>query len=252
MDRSIRALIIDDESGARTILKKYLEISGKVEIIGNVPDSSSAMYIIKKESIDVVFLDINMPHEDGLQFASRLRDHSSQIQIVFTTAYKDYALQAFKVKPIDYLVKPFGIEEVFAAIDMVEDYFDKLSEKSCSNEKWGNDIKGIIKLKVGKGFAFVHIDQIVYMKSVNNSAELLLTNGQKQMVKSNINEVFEQLKYLDFFRVNRSALVNMAYISRVDRKDKTCVVECNGEEHQFMFSLQVFRQFELMNLLKLG
>lgn len=251
-ENNIRALIIDDDNSARTILKKYLEITGRVEIIGSVPDTSTAMFLIRRGRVDVVFLDINMPKEDGLQFATRLREASSHVQVVFTTAYKDYAIQAFKVKPLDYLVKPFGIDEVFSVIELVEGQLVQLKAKNLKNEKWGNAIHGVIKLKMGKGLIFVNVDQIVYLKSVNNLTELLLSNGQKQLVKTSINDVDEQLRKPDFFKINRSALINMAYISRVDRKERICVIQCNGESYEFPFSLHIFKQFESMNLPKLG
>ena len=116
MEHKFKACIIDDDKAARQILQKYLEISGKIEVVESLSDTQFALVVIRRQKPDVLFLDINMPNEDGLQFAGRLREVNPSIPIVFTTAYTNYALPAFKIKPIDYLVKPFSFQELEARI----------------------------------------------------------------------------------------------------------------------------------------
>ena len=133
MKRNIKVLIIDDDHSARCILQKYLEIAGNVDILGNVSDTFAANKIIKSDSPDLIFLDINMPDEDGLQFATKLRDSNINIPIVFTTAYKNYALDAFKVKPVDYMVKPFGLDDIFNILRKVEQHITQ--QKTLRNQE---------------------------------------------------------------------------------------------------------------------
>ena len=125
MKQQFKAIIVDDDHSSRNILQKFLEIDNKVIVVASENNTTSAMMAFERFIPDVIFLDINMPVEDGLKFAQKLRLLDSDVQIIFTTAYSNYAASAFSLKPLDYLVKPFGLSEVFDVLTKIENYFDE-------------------------------------------------------------------------------------------------------------------------------
>lgn len=252
MERNIRAFIVDDDKGARQILNKYLEITGKVDVIGEASDTATAFLVTKRELPDVIFLDINMPDENGLQFAERLQKAGLNSLLVFTTAYKDYAYPAFKFKPVDYLVKPFGIDEIFEVLFKVEKIIIDNANRLIKSNVWGSSIPDKLRYKVPGGYSFICPSEIVYIKSFSNFVELNLKDGKKEKVISSLSDLYHDLKNRDFFRVNRSAIVNMNYVLRIDKKARKCIVQINENEIEFPFAISIFKQFEEMNSIKLG
>ncbi|HOO85927.1 MAG TPA: LytTR family DNA-binding domain-containing protein, partial [Prolixibacteraceae bacterium] len=201
---------------------------------------------------DVLFLDINMPNEDGLQFAGRLREVNPSIPIVFTTAYTNYALPAFKIKPIDYLVKPFGVDEIFDVVKLIEEHIETESLNHCNTGVWGNSIPGKIKLKVNGGYVFLDCSDIVYITSSHNMVDVFLANGTKEKAYTNLNELYGELKEKNFFRINRAVIVNIDHIKRIDKKMRKCVFDFDGKEVEFPFAISIFAKFEEMKSIKLS
>lgn len=252
MKRNIKALIIDDDHSARCILQKYLEIAGNVDVLGSFSDTFAAHKIIESDDPDIIFLDINMPDEDGLRFANRLRSSNIDVPIVFTTAYKNYALDAFKIKPIDYLVKPFGLDDIFNVIRKAEQHLKQVNKQKSQERVWGNKIPEKLKFKVVRGYIFVSTDEILFFKAFSYYVELYLSNGNKEKITSNLSTISDELSPLNFFRINRSAIINMDYIERIDRKERKCTLKNNDHEFDFPFTISTFKQFEEIKSLKLG
>lgn len=114
MSKEFRCLIVDDEPIARQIVEKYCSYLDDVSVVASCGDALRAKQILSKEEVDIVFLDINMPVLDGLALVKTLR---MPPQIIFTTAYKEYAHEAFDVSACDYLLKPFSLERFIQAVD---------------------------------------------------------------------------------------------------------------------------------------
>lgn len=252
MEHKIKAFIIDDDKGARQILQKYLEISGKVDVVENLSDTQNALVLIRRKKPDVVFLDINMPIENGLLFAGRLRAVNPSIPIVFTTAYKNFAFPAFKISPIDYLVKPFGVDEIFDVIKLIEEHIENEALKKCVSSIWGNSIPNKIKLKINGGYVFFNCSDIIYITSVHNMVEVFLTDGTREKAFTNLSELYLVLKHQNFFRINRAAIVNIDHIKRIDKKLRKCIVDFDGKEVEFPFAISIFGKFEEMKSIKLS
>ena len=252
MEHKLKACIIDDDKAARQILQKYLEISGKIEVVESLSDTQFALVVIRRQKPDVLFLDINMPNEDGLQFAGRLRAVNPSIPIVFTTAYKNYALPAFKIKPIDYLVKPFGVDAIFDVVKLIEEHIEVESLKNCSSSIWGSSIPNKIKFKVNGGYVFLNCSDIIYITSSHNMVDIFLTNNTKEKAYTNLSELYCELKDKNFFRINRAVIVNIDHIKRIDKKMRKCVVDFDGKEVEFPFAISIFGRFEEMKSIKLS
>src|SRR5688572_33438207 len=114
MPMKLKCVVVDDEPIARQIVEKYCSYLPDVDIVGSCGDALMAKEIVSTQEVDIIFLDINMPVLDGLAFVKTLR---KQPQIIFTTAYKEYAHDAFDVSACDYLLKPFSLERFIQAVE---------------------------------------------------------------------------------------------------------------------------------------
>ena len=245
-------IIVDDDNSARNILQKFLEVDDRVVVQGCCGNTREAMDIIERVVPDVIFLDINMPIEDGLQFAKKLRAQKIDVQIIFTTAYANYAIEAFSIRPVDYLVKPFGIEEVLNVLVKVEDLIDKRQATQQQEKIWGNQIPDVIKLKTMKGYSFIDPGEILYIKVIGANSELVLCSGEKIVVFSILKNIYEELRNYDFMRINRAVVINLRFVDYVERKTKKCVLFCKDTKIEFPISRSVFQHLENMKSIKLG
>lgn len=253
MNRAIKVLIVDDDRSARIILQKYLEINDNVEIVGNEESTENAMKLIELQHPDVLFLDINMPHEDGLQFARRVRKENHHLIIVFTTAYRNYAPEALQVRPLDYLVKPFGLNEVMNVLDKVIKVLDEEQSLHANIITRAKMVPQKMRFKTHKGYLFVEPDQIVFIRSGRERTELVLQNNQTEKIKVALVDIEEELSQQGFMRINRSIIINLKYICKIDTRNRKCYLNCNtAEQQEFVVTRNVFKKFEEMQLLKLG
>ena len=252
MIRDLKVLIIDDDSGARSILKKYLEIGDKVEIVGVIDDTFSALDIMKQNMPDIIFLDINMPLENGLEFAKKIRNLNIDVQVVFTTAYRNYALKALHLKPLDYLVKPFGINEVFDILTRAHEIIAENKKNIDENKVWGKIIPEKLKFKTLKGYIFINYSDILYAKVMGSVVELFLCDGSKKRVITLFNSLCDELSPFDFSKVNRSLIINMRYFTSLNSKSKICIVKCNSEVYEFSVSQTFIKNFDKKHSLKIG
>lgn len=238
MKNEIKAIIIDDDNSARNILKHYLKICKNVEVVGSLPDTASGLELIDDQKPNVIFLDINMPHENGLDFARRLRDQGSEVQIVFTTAYKKYAMSAFDIKPVDYLVKPFGIEDVFNVLSKINEIIKK-QEKQKNKGFWGSVVSDKFKFKTLSGYVFLDPNEICYVSTQKGNIKLHTCNGGIVRVLGLMNEIDIMLSSNSFIRINRSVLLNSRYIYSINKKSQECTVKCNNIEEQFYLKNEI-------------
>lgn len=252
MKRAIHAVIVDDDHSARRILQKFLELDDRVVVQGCVENTCEAMEIFERIVPDVIFLDINMPVEDGLQFAQKLRSRKIDVQIVFTTAYKNYALEAFSIKPIDYLVKPFGLDEVLNVLIKVENDLDQRESEQKYEKLWGAQIPDVIKLKTKKGYSFVDPKGVIYIKVIGDNSQLVMCSGEKLKVYSILRDVYEEVKNYNFMRINRSVVINLQFVERIERDTKKCILLCKETKIEFPITRSVFQHLEKMKSIKLG
>ncbi|MDA3881013.1 MAG: LytTR family DNA-binding domain-containing protein [Prolixibacteraceae bacterium] len=248
----IKALIVDDDISAQRILEKYLQVGDCVEIIDTVSETSSALKLIETCLPDVIFLDINMPEENGLDFAKRLRDNNINTQIVFTTAYKQYAYNAIEVKPIDYLVKPFGLDDVFNVLSKVEQNIRKEEKLSKSKSIWGNSIPDKLKFKTIDGYLFINPREIFCVKSERGITMMFLCDGDIKKINTPVKDLIEMLEPYFFIKINRSSLVNMKFIDSIDRKTHMCILKCGDREERFLMKREVLKSLNDIDAINLG
>lgn len=218
MEQQIRAIIVDDEAKARRILETFLnEFCPEVQVISLAEDVPQAVKAIRKLNPDVVFLDIEMPGYNGFQLLEFFEE--VQFEIIFTTAYSEFALKAFQVSAIDYLLKPIQIDQLTKAVEKLT----KIKGNSLIKERIEtlqanleeNKIKKIV-VPLSDGTLFIDINEITYLKAEGSYVHIHLKDGNKILVSKNIKDYEEVLNRKEgFFRTHRSYLVNIKHIINI-------------------------------------
>ncbi|MCK8058196.1 MULTISPECIES: LytTR family DNA-binding domain-containing protein [unclassified Fusibacter] len=204
-----KAILIDDERPALLELHYILAKDKRIDIIGIFQDPIEGIAAIEKEQPDVVFLDIHMPELDGLKLAERLSIVSPCVEIVFTTAYDQYALKAYDTAAIDYVLKPYDEKRLQTTIDRLIEHLNQHKEKNqnnCSLTKipvWNN---GVIKL--------ISIMEINYFYT-NDSKTFLVTTGQEYEISQSLKNMEDLLKSHPFMRTHKSFLVNLTMVQEI-------------------------------------
>ncbi|CAM4262993.1 LytTR family DNA-binding domain-containing protein [Zobellia roscoffensis] len=205
----IKCIVVDDEELARGLLKSYIERLDFLTLVAEVANPLEALQIIKKEKVDLLFLDIQMPEIKGTDFAKLVPDH---IQIIFTTAYSEYALEGFELNALDYLLKPISFERFLAAVNKAkpnenEDNFEKASS--------GNDS---ITVKSGYDLHKLKYEDILYIESDSEYVNFYL-GDKKLMSLQSLKKLLELLPENQFMRVHRSYIVNRRKVTALKGRD---------------------------------
>jgi DNA-binding LytR/AlgR family response regulator len=209
----INCLIVDDEPIARDIIKAYCGHLSTLHIVASVGNALEAKTILQSQKIDILFLDINMPVLNGIAFLKTLKN---QPQVIFTTAYKEYAVDAFDLAAIDYLLKPFSLERFIVAVD-------KALERLLPHSPLPPN-GGIVDSDKGEDYFFLKFDgkiykllheELLFAEAQGNYTKIVTT--QNTLLPSMTFSSFEELlpKSL-FLRVHRSFIINKAKITHIE------------------------------------
>lgn len=228
---TIKAIIIDDEERARTALSSLLkEYCPNVEIIAQCANVPEGVLAINQKRPQLVFLDIEMPEYNGFELLSFFRE--VDFEIIFVTAYNNYALKAFEVAAIDYILKPVDIDKLKLAVEKVEkkvNSFDMQNRLEVLKESFKTEQFNRIALPVADGLLFVDTSEISYLEADGAYTEVWLRNGSKIVVSKKI-KFFEEVldKRPNFFRSHRSYIVNINFIKKYSKSDNALTLD-NGK-----------------------
>ncbi len=214
---TLKIAILDDEKHACETLKWQLkQIEADIELIGVFQKPLVAIEALKKNKPDLIFLDIEMPGLNGFQFLEQL--DLPEVNVVFTTAYDKFALNAFRVNAIDFLLKPVDISDLKVALErattnkstnqpeLIGKLFKELSRSHSSNAKIG--------LPSVHGIDFVNCSEIIYCHSESNYSRIYLDSGQKLLASKTLKDIEEMLPDDLFFRVHNSYIANLSKVVR--------------------------------------
>jgi two-component system LytT family response regulator len=227
----MKAIIVDDESHARSLLFNTIKEHCKgIEVIAEAENIKEAVKIINKNNIELVFLDIEMPNENG--FALFEYFDKPNFVTIFCTAYSEYAIQAFEVSALDYLLKPVTISKLQDAIEKAiktRGQNQILQNVNILRENISVNQLQKIALPLSDGLIFIKIEEILYFEA-DGSYTYVITNKEKYLVSKKIKE-FHELLINDsrFFRVHRSYLVNIQQIKKYSKKDGATLVFDNNK-----------------------
>lgn len=203
----LHAMIVDDEAPARSELKYLLEETGRVDNIVEAGSAREAVERLMEGRADVMFLDISMPKTSGMQLAEALHKLKNPPAVVFVTAYSEYAVEAFDVDAVDYLMKPVETDRLNQALDKVQ---ARIKPQNASRQP----VERIAVEKSGRKI-LVPIDQIRYIEAKDDYS-CIYTDTERYLSTISLAKLETKLTPHGFFRVHRGYIVNLAYVEDVE------------------------------------
>ena len=226
----MRAILIDDEKRARMNLSILLdENCTQVEIVAECENLPEGIKAIRRLKPDLVFLDIEMPGHSGLELLDFFDEHEVDFSIVFTTAYNEYAIQAFKLSAVDYLLKPINPDELVRAVQRVEKHKHKLESYKLLKTGIQNNVFEKIAVPTGNLILFLTLNDIMYIKGDGAYSDVYLQDKSKHTVSRNLKN-FEEIicSNSSFIRVHKSFIVNLTYVKAFNKSDGGSLDMLNG------------------------
>jgi len=230
----IRAIIVDDEIHClETLAWEIEENCPDMTVIAQCKTAQQAIDAIRKENPDLVFMDIEMPLMNGFEVINRLSD--MDFEVIFTTAYDEFALKAIKVNALDYLLKPIDADELVKATDKIrthreghstQDLLESLFESLRSKHPKFTSIA----LPTMEGLEFINLDEIINCESFSNYTKIFTASGDSLMISKTLKEVERQIRGHQFFRVHNSHLVNLTHIKKYIKGKRGYLVMDNGRQ----------------------
>ncbi|MGY6557980.1 MAG: LytR/AlgR family response regulator transcription factor [Nitritalea sp.] len=227
-NKEIRALIVDDEPMARMALKGILSRHfSQVAVLDEAKSLPEAVKLIHKHKPDVVFLDIEMPGYSGLEILDFFPEQQVDFRIIFVTAYQDYALKAFELSAVDYLLKPVQQEALERALQKVVPQLQ--ARLQTLKENLAEDKPKKITLQTGEGILFIPLRDIIYLKADGSYTHFHLDDGKKITVSKRLQEYERIMDMGKFMRIHRSHIINLDQIAKITKEDGGAVHMSNGE-----------------------
>ncbi|WP_221393272.1 LytTR family DNA-binding domain-containing protein [Dyadobacter sp. NIV53] len=211
----MRTLIVDDERLARNELKRLLEPYTKIEIVGEAANADEALIMIEELQPELLFLDIQMPGRNGFELLAAIEGKSPEV--IFTTAYDEYAIKAFEFNALDYLLKPIDNERLKDTIHRIEEN-QALPDVHPSTQERAEKILGEtdqVFVKDGEKCWFVKLGKIRLFESMGNYVRLHF-DDQKPLVLKSLNNLEERLDPNTYFRANRKHIINLHWIEKIE------------------------------------
>ena len=244
----MKAIIIDDERLARTELRKLLQDFPEIEIVDEASNAEEGIQKIENHNPDLVFLDIQMPGKTGFDILSEL-DHAPQV--IFTTAYDEYALKAFEVNALDYLLKPVEPRRLADAVEKLRKISNGGMTERTGMHTEPTSILGEndqVFVKDGERCWFVKLSEVRLFESVGNYAKVFFGSNKPLILKS-LNALEERLDEKVFFRANRKHIVNLRMIEKIEPYfNGGLLLELKGGEKIEVSRRQTVKFKEMMSL----
>lgn len=245
----MKAIIIDDERLARSELRKLLQDFPEIEIVDEASNAEEGLQKIENHNPDIIFLDIQMPGKTGFDMLSEL-DHSPQV--VFTTAYDEYALKAFEVNALDYLLKPIEPRRLADAVEKLRRAGGGSNGESRNGQTTENNSilseNDQVFVKDGERCWFVKLGEVRLFESVGNYAKVFF-GANKPLILKSLNALEERLDEKVFFRANRKHIVNLRMIDKIEPYfNGGLLLELKGGEKIEVSRRQTVKFKEMMSL----
>ena len=206
-----KCLIVDDEPLAIKLIENHISKIDAITVVATCNNAIKAFEILNTQEIDVMFLDIKMPNLTGIDFLKSLK---TPPKTIFTTAYRDYAIESYDLDVIDYLLKPITFERFFKAVNR----FLSIDNTSLSKELIKEEEDFMI-IKSGNKHHKVTLSEVLYIESLKDYVQFHLNEGNRIVSKNKIGDIEQELKEKKFLRVHRSYIINTTKISAFTTND---------------------------------
>ncbi|MFT3745891.1 MAG: LytTR family DNA-binding domain-containing protein [Pyrinomonadaceae bacterium] len=204
-----RAIIVDDERLARKEMRRLLAEHDEVIVVGEAEDLSEAVELINREKPNLIFLDIQLSNENGFDLLERVE---RRLNVIFVTAFDAYAIRAFEVNAIDYLVKPVNPERLAKSIKRLAEGEKEKSEVDIRKLEYEDRLF----LDIGSRSGFLKIDSIKCIVADGDYTKVFTTDAKKHLVAKTLKEWESRLPEKHFIRIHRSAIVNLDFVEKVE------------------------------------
>ncbi len=240
----MKAIIVDDELNARLSLRGILEENfPEIQILAESKDVPSAVTAIHEWKPDLVFLDISMPGYSGLELLKFFDESQINFKIIFVTAFSEYAVNAFELSAVGYILKPVRVDALQKALHKIMDNNNDLEKLKTLQTYMESPLDKKVALNTGDGITFLELHNILYLKADGSYTHFYTTDRHRITVAKKISD-FERLEAMgNFLRIHRSHIVNLARIQKILKQDGGMVIMENGE----MLSISAERKNNLYN-----
>jgi len=225
----LKTIIVDDEANARENLKILIdEFCPDLEVVGLADSVAQARTLVIDLNPEVVFLDIAMPKEDGFELLNHFEDRD--FSVIFTTAYNNYALKAFKADAIDYLEKPISIDDLQKAVEKLLRIHTIEDNEALAAKKEADQGNDRISVPTRDGFKIIKNEDITHLEASDNYTMIYMSDGSRHLSSKNIKVYEENLNANVFYRTHKSYIVNVEHhLCEFSRKEGNMAVLNNGK-----------------------
>lgn len=206
MSNMINCIIVDDEPVAREILENHLKKIAAIHVVGSCKNAIEAFNLINLHKIDLIFLDINMPEISGLSFAKSI---NKNIKIIFTTAYREYAIDGFDLRAVDYLLKPISFERIYQAINKYKN--ENTPIKAETTTDLTSEKNDFIFVKSDRKMIKINFTEVNYIESLADYLKIHLLD-KTILTRETITSIEAKLPKRDFLRIHRSYIISISKI----------------------------------------
>lgn len=221
----LKAVIIDDEKPSRenlfAIIKNYFD---DIDVLGQAGSIDEAIRLIRETDPDLLFLDVELGVGTGLDLLNMF--DSPSFEVIFITAFNQYAAKAFRTSAVDYLLKPVDLDEMREAVNKVKDKLEYKSLKTSTGNHSGNGATfhnvnnlGFIKVYTEDGSEIIPNNEILFIQSINYYSKIVLINKREIISTRHLKEFEDQLKVFGFYRIHNSFIINIRYIKGISHKE---------------------------------
>ncbi|SLL36955.1 response regulator of the LytR/AlgR family [Mycobacteroides abscessus subsp. abscessus] len=207
----MKAIIVEDEIPAKDELEYLIQTHSSIEIVASFEDGLDVLKFLQAEEVDAIFLDINIPSLDGMLLASNISKFAKKPYIIFTTAYKEHAAQAFELEAFDYILKPYEEKRIAAMLAKLESAYLR---ESKGTEEVTTEVNRRINLRKNENIIVADVNDIYYAEA-SEKVTLVYTKSEEYMMPMSISEFHDKLPQDTFFRCHRSYTVNLSKIHEI-------------------------------------
>lgn len=241
---AIKVMLIEDEAGMRLLLRRIIEKHPEFEVVAECEELTEAVLAFNRQRPEVVFLDIGIKGQNGIECARILTDLNPKVKIIFATAYTEYMSEAFELYAFDYLVKPFDLERVKRTLNRIVEQMlprEYEPEEKIVRSEYRQD-KLLVKGK--ESMSFIHIPDIVLIQRENN-ATVIYTEKDSYVTSVSMAELEKKLDPEQFLRSHKSYIINLSRIRKVEPYGRwTYIVHFQGRKEDALLTAEKFEEIK--------
>ncbi len=226
-NKSLTAVLVDDESESLDLLESLICSTGKVKIIGKSLIAEEAVQLISESKPDIIFLDIRMPGMSGFEVLDKIQISGSNWSpyVVFITAFEEFAIKAFDYGAYDFLLKPVELHRLEMAIKRC------IERPLTSDEAVSSSSTGKLIYRTSSGFEIIDLSDIIYIEAQGNYSVFSTKSGKTETITVQLGKIEEQLPAHLFIRCSRSHIINVTHVKKINTVRQECLLMGNGSEY---------------------